>query len=86
VGRYEDGTDSVPKYWHIKCRSRGITQKEAYNMVSIVKEVLNARFAAEFTYMLVVTSSPYCNNYIASIGRELLYKEPTRCNLGSIVY
>jgi hypothetical protein len=28
---YEDGTDSVPKHWHIKFRCRGITQKKAYN-------------------------------------------------------
>jgi hypothetical protein len=28
---YEDGTDSVPKCWHIKFRRRGITQKKAYN-------------------------------------------------------
>ena len=31
LSTYEGGTDSVPKHRHIKFRSRGITQKEAYN-------------------------------------------------------
>jgi hypothetical protein len=33
---YEDGTDSVPKRWHIKFRRRGITQKNAYSNFSQV--------------------------------------------------
>jgi len=28
---YEDGTDSVPKCWHVKFRHRGITTKKAQN-------------------------------------------------------
>ena len=34
---YEDGTDSVPKRWHITFRSRGITQKKAYNIKNTAK-------------------------------------------------
>jgi hypothetical protein len=33
----EDGTDSVPKHWHIKFRRRGITQKKAYNIQNMAK-------------------------------------------------
>ena len=40
----------VPKRWHIKFRRWGITHKKAYNMVSIVKKVLNERSAAKFTF------------------------------------
>ena len=32
----EDGTDSVLKHRHIKFRSRGITQKKAYNKMSLI--------------------------------------------------
>jgi hypothetical protein len=34
---YEDGTDSVPKRWHIKFICRGITQKKMYNKTLIVQ-------------------------------------------------
>ena len=34
---YEDGTDSVPKRWHIKFRRRGITQKKAHNIQNKAK-------------------------------------------------
>jgi hypothetical protein len=34
---YEDGTDSVPKRWHIKFRRRGITQKKTYNIHNMAK-------------------------------------------------
>jgi hypothetical protein len=34
---YEDGTDSVPKRWHIKFRRRGITQKKAFNIQNMAK-------------------------------------------------
>ena len=61
--------------WPKKFRPRGITQKKAFNVVYIVKKVLNARFAAEFTYILVVTSLPNCNNYILSIGREIFISQ-----------
>jgi hypothetical protein len=37
---YEDRTDSVPKRRHIKFRSRGITQKKAYDIQNTAK-VLN---------------------------------------------
>ena len=37
AGRYEDGTDSVPKRRHIKFRRRGVTQKKAYNIQNIAK-------------------------------------------------
>jgi len=30
---YEDGTDSVPKCWHIKFTWQGITQKKKYNTI-----------------------------------------------------
>jgi hypothetical protein len=33
---YENGTDSVPKHWHLNCRLRGKTQKKAYEMVSLL--------------------------------------------------
>jgi len=29
---YGDGTDSVPKRWHIKFKRHGITQKKAYKI------------------------------------------------------
>ena len=38
LSTYEDGTDSVPKRRHIKCRRRGITQKKAYNMLRLPYE------------------------------------------------
>jgi hypothetical protein len=31
---YEDGTDSVPKRWHLNYRRRGITQKKAYDITN----------------------------------------------------
>jgi hypothetical protein len=34
---YEDGTESVPKLWHIEFRCRGITHKKEYNIQSIAK-------------------------------------------------
>jgi hypothetical protein len=37
IGAYEDGTDSVHKGWHIKLRSRGITQKKAFNIENTAK-------------------------------------------------
>jgi hypothetical protein len=37
AGRYEDGTDSVPKCWHIKFRCRGITQKKEHNIQNTAK-------------------------------------------------
>ena len=37
LSAYEDGTDSVPKRWHIKFRRWGITQKKAYNIQDTVK-------------------------------------------------
>jgi hypothetical protein len=37
AGRYEDGTDSVLKRWHIKFRRRGITQRKAYNIQNRAK-------------------------------------------------
>jgi len=30
---YEDGTDGVPKRWHIKFRCQGIPQKKVYNII-----------------------------------------------------
>jgi len=35
---YEDGTDSVPKHWHIKFRRQGITQKKAYSIQNMAKD------------------------------------------------
>jgi hypothetical protein len=35
---YEDGKDSVPKRWHTKFRSRGITQNKAYNIQNMAKD------------------------------------------------
>jgi hypothetical protein len=32
---YEDGTDTVPKRWHIKFKRRGITHKKQYNTFEI---------------------------------------------------
>jgi len=34
---YEDGTDSVPKFQHIKFRKRGITQKNEYTIRNTAK-------------------------------------------------
>ena len=34
---YEDGTDSVPKCWHINSRRQGITQKKEYNIQNMAK-------------------------------------------------
>jgi hypothetical protein len=34
---YEDGSDNVPKLQHIKFRRRGITQKKAHSIESVVK-------------------------------------------------
>jgi hypothetical protein len=33
---YEDGTNSVPKSWHIEFRRREITQKKTYNKTSYI--------------------------------------------------
>jgi len=38
----KDGTDSVPKCWHITFRRQGITQKKAYNIHNMAK-VLKSR-------------------------------------------
>jgi hypothetical protein len=37
LSAYEDGTDGVPKRWHIKFRCRGITQKKTYNIQNMMK-------------------------------------------------
>jgi hypothetical protein len=55
---YEDGTDSVPKRWHINFKRWGITQKKAYNICSLVsntrsKERRNADKTPESMYQLV---------------------------------
>jgi len=34
---YEDGTDGVPKRWHIKFRRRGINQKKEYDIHKVAK-------------------------------------------------
>jgi len=45
----EDGTDSVPKRWHIKFRRQGITQEKTYN--------INVMFKTFFT------GQHYCKKY-----------------------
>jgi hypothetical protein len=41
---YEDGTDSVPKHWHIKFRRRGITRKKAYNNIWVTVSIHSDRW------------------------------------------
>jgi hypothetical protein len=46
---YEDGTDSVPKSWHLDYSRRGITQKKAYDIQNKAK-VLNQENVITFLF------------------------------------
>jgi hypothetical protein len=41
---YEDGTDSVPKHWHIKFRRRGIARKENIQHYDTLFQVIPHKF------------------------------------------
>ena len=62
---YEVGTDSVPKRRHIQFRSRGITQKKAYN----IKNTANVwNQGMEFIYQLrSCQSSPPCSHTVTNL-------------------
>jgi hypothetical protein len=52
---YEDGTDSVPKRWHLNYRRRGITQNKAHDV-----EVDVCILASD---KVLTAESLYCRDY-----------------------
>jgi hypothetical protein len=63
---YEDGTDSVPKQWHIKFRHWGITQKRTYNKLLHVLGLTGPLPGSAWLYKTIV--QPFYHSHYVELS------------------
>jgi hypothetical protein len=61
---YEDGTDSLPKHWHLNYRLQGINQKKAYDVQKNGKSLKSRRYKFASIYSLMYQVTKNTNEYI----------------------